>query len=68
MATIKQINQAVDLPIILIGGINNQNLSMLKENIDKNQLKISGFAVVSAILQQDDIYQASKNLLLKIST
>ncbi|WP_410471979.1 thiamine phosphate synthase [Faucicola mancuniensis] len=68
LATIKQINQAVDLPIILIGGINNQNLSMLKENIDKNQLKISGFAVVSAILQQDDIYQASKNLLLKIST
>ena len=42
LATIKQINQAVDLPIILIGGINNQNLSMLKENIDKNQLKISG--------------------------
>ena len=68
LAAIKQINQAVDLPIILIGGINNQNLSMLKENIDKNQLKISGFAVVSAILQQDDIYQASKNLLLKIST
>nr|WP_315043167.1 thiamine phosphate synthase [uncultured Moraxella sp.] len=68
LATIKQINQAVDLPIVLIGGINNQNLSILKENIDKNQLKISGFAVVSAILQQDDIYQASKNLLLKIST
>lgn len=53
---LKDIKKSVDIPVVAIGGINIHNLSdLLDTNID-------GIAVVSAILGQDNIVQASKQL------
>lgn len=49
--TLKEIDQKVDIPKVLIGGINLTNIGLFKDaNID-------GYAVVSAILNVDNIYE-----------
>ncbi|SHJ78402.1 thiamine phosphate synthase [Tepidibacter formicigenes] len=51
---LKDIQKSVDIPIVAIGGLKLDNIDMLKEcNVD-------GYAVVSAILTADDIYNESK--------
>jgi thiamine-phosphate pyrophosphorylase len=54
--TLKEIREAVDLPIVVIGGMNS--------NTAKNFLDcgINGIAVVSAILAQPDIQKAAAEL------
>lgn len=54
--TLKAICQAVDIPVIAIGGITKENVSELKGN------GICGIAVISAIFAQKDIKAATKEL------
>ncbi len=60
--TLKQIRDAVDLPIVTIGGIHQITLPILQQNLVKQQIAVQGFAVVSAILAQNDIQHASQQL------
>ena len=53
---------AVDIPIVAIGGINQQNIDELKGS------GIAGVAVISAIFAQQNIYDAAKVLKDKILT
>lgn len=55
--TLKEICQAVSIPVIAIGGIYDYNILELSGS------GIVGVAVVSAIYAQDDIKQAAANLL-----
>ena len=54
-----EVKQAVNLPIVAIGGINKTNVHLIKG--------IDGIAVVSAIIGQPDETQAAKELLSLIS-
>jgi thiamine-phosphate pyrophosphorylase len=54
--TLKAICQAVDIPVIAIGGITKENVSELKGS------GICGVAVISAIFAQKDIKAATKEL------
>ena len=54
-----EVKQAVNLPIVAIGGINKTNVHLIKG--------IDGIAVVSAIIGQPDETQAAKELLSRIS-
>lgn len=54
--TLKAICQAVDIPVIAIGGITKENVSELKGS------GICGIAVISAIFAQKDIKSATKEL------
>lgn len=54
--TLNEICNSVNIPIIAIGGLNEENLSVLKES------KISGIAVVSAIMKSKDIKKSVENL------
>lgn len=54
--TLKAICQAVDIPVIAIGGITKVNVSELKGS------GICGIAVISAIFAQKDIKAATKEL------
>lgn len=54
--TLKAICQAVQIPVIAIGGINTQNVDRLKGS------GICGVAVISAIFAQEDIKEAAKEL------
>ena len=54
--TLKAICQAVQIPVIAIGGINAQNADRLKGS------GICGVAVISAIFAQEDIKEAAKEL------
>ena len=54
--TLKAICQAVQIPVIAIGGINAQNVDRLKGS------GICGVAVISAIFAQEDIKEAAKEL------
>lgn len=54
--TLKAICQAVQIPVIAIGGINDQNVDRLKGS------GICGVAVISAIFAQEDIKEAAKEL------
>lgn len=53
---LKDICNAVNIPVIAIGGITKENLSLLAGN------GICGVAVVSAIFAQEDIENATKEL------
>ena len=56
MAELRRIRAAVDVPIVVIGGINKKNaLSFKRSGAD-------GIAVVSAILSQEDITVATEEL------
>ncbi|MBU5483103.1 thiamine phosphate synthase [Clostridium sp. MSJ-11] len=52
-----KIREGVSIPIVAIGGINENNVAELK---DKG---INGLAVISAILHKKDIKEASKKLI-----
>ncbi|MEW9093504.1 MAG: thiamine phosphate synthase [Clostridiaceae bacterium] len=52
-----KIRKEISIPIVAIGGINENNVTELK---DKG---IDGLAVISAILHRKDIKEASKNLI-----
>lgn len=54
--TLKAICQAVQIPVIAIGGINAKNVERLKGS------GICGVAVISAIFAQEDIKEATKEL------
>ena len=54
--TLKAICQAVQIPVIAIGGINAQNVERLKGS------GICGVSVISAIFAQEDIKEAAKEL------
>ncbi|OCN03643.1 thiamine phosphate synthase [Erysipelotrichaceae bacterium MTC7] len=56
LAQLANIRAAVEIPIVVIGGISVENASMYA------QMQVDGLAVVSAILSQKDIYQATKTL------
>ena len=53
---LQAICQAVSIPVVAIGGINENNVEQLKDS------GIDGIAVVSAIFSKADIQQASKQL------
>jgi len=53
---LKRIREAVNIPIVAIGGINESNLHFFEGT------GIDGIAVVSAIVSQKDIKSAAKNL------
>lgn len=54
--TLQAICNAVDIPVIAIGGISERNIMSLQGS------GIDGIAVVSAILAKENIYEASKSL------
>lgn len=54
--TIRAITEAVDIPVVAIGGINQQNIAKLKGT------KVDGIAVVSAIFAAQDIEKACVEL------
>lgn len=54
---LQAIRKAVSLPIVAIGGINNENLQAVKAS------GVDGIAVISAILGRKDIKSASQELL-----
>lgn len=53
----KKITQAVSIPVVAIGGIDETNIMQMKG------LGLSGVAVVSAIFAKDDIEKAAKEML-----
>ena len=55
--TVKAICEAVSIPVVAIGGINEHNLSQLKG------YGVDGVAVISAIFAKSDISKATKDLL-----
>ncbi|MGL5328729.1 MAG: thiamine phosphate synthase [Peptostreptococcaceae bacterium] len=57
----KSIKEKIDIPIVLIGGI---TLDKIK---DLNDINADGYAVVSAILESDDIYDETKKWKQKTS-
>ncbi|WP_242875933.1 thiamine phosphate synthase [Cellulosilyticum sp. I15G10I2] len=56
ISTLKAICNAVNIPVVAIGGISENNASNLKNT------NINGIAVVSAILAQPDIASATKKM------
>lgn len=60
--TLKAIRQAVDLPIVAIGGISATTLPNLQQAMIQQDIHIDGIAVVSAILGQLDSQIASQQL------
>lgn len=65
IAQLTAISQTVKLPVVAIGGINQDNLKKLQAT------GISGIAVVSAIIAQENIQQAASDLkkkFLKLKT
>lgn len=56
---LKEIVEAVDIPVVAIGGINASNMSELAGS------KVDGVAVVSAIFAAENPGEATKDLLLK---
>lgn len=58
--TFKKIKEAVDINVYAIGGLNIENVDILKNS------KADGICVVRAIMDADDVYQASFDLKKKI--
>lgn len=58
LETLKQICDAVSIPVIAIGGISINNVEKLANT------GIDGIAVISAIFAQEDIFSATKQLKL----
>ncbi len=54
---LQAIKRAVHLPVIAIGGINSENIQAVQA------AGVDGIAIISAILGQKDIAQASQDLL-----
>lgn len=60
LETVENIKSNVDIPFVLIGGINLENLGMLKK------LDSDGYAIVSSILKAEDIYLETKKWISAI--
>ena len=60
--TLATIRQAVDLPVVAIGGINVDTLPALRRQLAKANTCIDGVAVVSAILANDHPQLAAQTL------
>ncbi|MCW0882405.1 thiamine phosphate synthase [Clostridioides difficile] len=58
--TVKEIKEKVDMPFVLIGGINLDNIDKLK------CLESDGYAIISAILKAEDISKEVEKWTLKI--
>ena len=56
MEELKKIRENVSLPIVVIGGINKERIK------DFEGMGIDGLAIVSAIIAQKDIAEATKEL------
>ncbi len=56
--TLQQICKAVSIPVVAIGGISAKNVLQLKKS------GIDGIAVVSAIFAQENVEQATKELVI----
>jgi len=54
--TLKEICNAVSIPVVAIGGINKNNILKLSGS------GVNGVAVVSAIFAEEDVYKATKEL------
>lgn len=54
--TVKEIRKAVDIPMVVIGGINKNTVPNVKG------IGVDGICVISAIVAQQDITQAAKDL------
>lgn len=59
--TLNEICDAVDIPVVAIGGLNEENCNIL------NGSKISGIAVVSAIMKAKDTKKSVENLIDKLN-
>ena len=57
---LSEISKSVDIPIIAIGGINLNNIDLLKGS------GISGVAVVSAVIAQKDVKNSAVELYKKV--
>lgn len=55
-----KITNAVNIPVVAIGGITRDNMDYLKDT------GVDGVAVVSAIFAADDVYEAAKMLRAKV--
>ena len=55
--TLMQITSNISIPVVAIGGINENNILELKGS------GVDGVAVISAIFSKKDITEAAKNLL-----
>lgn len=60
LETVENIKSNVDIPFVLIGGINLENLDTLKK------LDSDGYAIVSSILKAEDIYLETKKWISAI--
>ncbi len=58
--TLKKIKETVDIDVYAIGGLNIENVDILKNS------KADGICVVRAIMDADDVYQTSLDLKEKI--
>lgn len=58
--TLKKIKEVVDIDVFAIGGLNIENVDILKNS------KADGICVVRAIMDADDVYQTSTSLKEKI--
>lgn len=63
-----KIRQNIDIPLVLIGGINEKTLPILQQSLHEKHINVEGFAMVSAILAKDDIQLASQQLKQRIAT
>lgn len=61
MEELKKIREAVDIPIVVIGGINENTIPNFKD------IGVDGYAVVSAVIAKGDITAATKELLQQIN-
>jgi len=59
MEELKDMTSAVSIPVIAIGGVNKDNIEMLKDT------GIKGIAVVSAILSEKNIKKAAEDLFFR---
>ena len=60
VSTLSAICKAVPIPVVAIGGLNRDNMDILKGS------KACGIAVVSAIMKASDPKKAAEELLLKV--
>ncbi len=59
LEVLKEIRESVSIPVVAIGGVNAENIHLLKET------GVDGVAVISAVLGQRDITAAAEELLDK---
>ena len=57
---LKEICLSVEIPVVAIGGINEENIELLKGT------SIRGVSVVSAIMAKDDLKEAAHQLRMKV--